>query len=573
MKIQLALIMTLFFAVIGCVQVERAQHLAAAKPATIAYIGDEGRLEYHKWSEQGDTLPDYSYAGYKGGGVKLPQVPTVLSLSPNPEAEDDTARIQAAIDKIGSRTPDKDGFRGALLLKKGRYPVKGTIKLHQSGVVLRGEGQDQNGTIIYACGNRTEKTGQNNVISIGGKGTFQRLEDTRTEITDAYVPVGSRSFTVADSSHFPVGRQVMLYRPATQKWLDDIRMSKIREDYKSQTAVNWKPETYSLYWLRKVEAVEGNRITIDAPIVNSLDKNYGGGQLICCDDGDIISNVGVENIMIESRYDQTITAKIAGVKYNSDENHAWKAVSVASARDGWITGITSAYMGYSCVGLGRGAFFFTVQDCSSTKPVSQITGSRRYSFHNSGQRNLFQRCFSSEGRHDFVLGSQTCGPNAFVDCVSVNAFSTSEPHHRWSQGCLWDNVSMSTYGLAAVNRGDSGTGHGWSGVQMCFWNCNAPFVIVQQPPMEQNFAVGAAGLGTGKQGVETYRNSVVSWVHRQSKREFPNPAGRTLLGDGWIESPDRPVTPRSLYLQQLKDRLGMQALENVTEPWQRVGLK
>ena len=36
-------------------------------------------------------------------------------------------------------------------------------------------------------------------------------------------------------------------------------------------------------------------------------------------------------------------------------------------------------------------------------------------------------------------------------------------------------------------------------------------------------------------------------------------------------SPDEPVVPRSLYLQQLRDRLGLVAVENVTSTEQRNG--
>ena len=40
-------------------------------------------------------------------------------------------------------------------------------------------------------------------------------------------------------------------------------------------------------------------------------------------------------------------------------------------------------------------------------------------------------------------------------------------------------------------------------------------------------------------------------------------------GGGHIESPEAPVQPRSLHLAQLRSRLGSQALEAVTEVWQR----
>ena len=48
----------------------------------------------------------------------------------------------------------------------------------------------------------------------------------------------------------------------------------------------------------------------------------------------------------------------------------------------------------------------TIADCKSLAPVGTITGGTRYSFNYNGQQLLTLRCFSSEGRHSFVVGSR-----------------------------------------------------------------------------------------------------------------------------------------------------------------------
>ena len=58
-----------------------------------------GRLVMLPWNEQGDRIPDFSYCGYQNGGVKIPDVPTLVTLEPS-GAEDESARIQAALDEI-----------------------------------------------------------------------------------------------------------------------------------------------------------------------------------------------------------------------------------------------------------------------------------------------------------------------------------------------------------------------------------------------------------------------------------------------------------------------------------------
>ena len=96
-----------------------------------------GRLFYPS-DTSGNRIPDYSHAGCKGGGVSLPTVPVVLTLSP--VSGDDTASIRAAIDQVGTLPVQANGYRGTLLLTAGVYDVAGTVRVNQSGVVLSGVG-------------------------------------------------------------------------------------------------------------------------------------------------------------------------------------------------------------------------------------------------------------------------------------------------------------------------------------------------------------------------------------------------------------------------------------------------
>ena len=67
--------------------------------------------------ERGNRIPDFSACGYRGGGVGLPDVAMRAELSP--AAGDATARIQDALEGLAREKPDAQGFRGALLLRKG----------------------------------------------------------------------------------------------------------------------------------------------------------------------------------------------------------------------------------------------------------------------------------------------------------------------------------------------------------------------------------------------------------------------------------------------------------------------
>jgi len=100
---------------------------------------------------------DFSYAGYGGGGVSAPTVPAAISVRPT--GGDDTELLQQAINHLSALPVRENGFRGALLLRPGRYRVAGHLEMRTGGVVLRGSG---NATIV-ASG-----TGRRTLIEIGG---------------------------------------------------------------------------------------------------------------------------------------------------------------------------------------------------------------------------------------------------------------------------------------------------------------------------------------------------------------------------------------------------------------------
>lgn len=66
--------------------------------------GPDGRLRYTAYTASGDMIPDFSHCGYRAGErmIPLPAVRETLGPAPN---GDDSARIQAALDRIASLAP------------------------------------------------------------------------------------------------------------------------------------------------------------------------------------------------------------------------------------------------------------------------------------------------------------------------------------------------------------------------------------------------------------------------------------------------------------------------------------
>ena len=666
--------------------------VAFSQSRVLVFPGAGGRLEYVPFANVGETnivntIPDFSFAGYKRGGVPLPIVPVRVEISP--DTGDMRSRIQEAINTVSSLPLGSDGFRGAVLLKKGLYRISDSLVIKTGGVVLRGQGQNSAGnggtellststtpvTLIQIKGEEKEQSsgfvldtkdvpsqntwigfdvtsgvqqelrgdriisfqivshandyvpydsrenshkpllevrtkvdtnailiglnpvadtyvrgsatyadsnyggdlnlavknaGNNNsvtreiflrfdVTTVQGEITSARLllyvnnpadvpghqnsvvfvqDDSWGEMTltystrpttqiagevpiiSQYVPSGSRSFEVQDAAGFRPGDRIIVLRTPNQAWIDTLQMAQY----------GWSTGGYRIGYERTITAVQGKTITIDIPLVQALSKAFGGGVVYKDLKSGRISDSGVENMFITSVYAN-----------DNDERHGWTAISLSRTTDCWIRDVTAQYFGYSCV-LLQWAFWTTVQDCAMLDPKSITTGGRKYSFNiDKGSFNLFQRCFTRGGRHDFVTGSQVAGPNVFVDCYSTDTYSDIGPHHRYATGLLFDNV----YGgqIQVQNREDMGTGHGWAGAQTLFWNCTTykNNIRVESPIGAMNWGIGCVA---------------------------PVLDGN---GTGYWESRGTRVVPRSLYYKQLEDRVGSEAANKAMIPEQRAG--
>ena len=488
--------------------------------STLAYPGPDGRLRYGPYANCGDTrklniLPDWSGCGYMGGGVRIPDIPNMMTVVP--VSGDNTSQIQAAIDYVSQLPYDANGFRGAVLLKSGTYHVEGTLNITASGVVLRGEGQRPDATVIVDTGQAADT-----LIAVKG-GSRTEITSTRTRIIDSFVPVGVTRLRVSSAAGLSVGDRIIVHRQTNDKWIDDLNMRQY----------GWTASYYEDKWERVIVAIARNEITVDAPVVQAIEDRYGGGSIYKYTAGPRIRQVGIENLWLESEYDSPY-----------DETHGWNGIGLANVENAWVRQVTSRYFGYSCVGARGGARNVTIQDCACLDPRSQITGGRRYSFNmDDCCFVLVQRCFAREGRHDYITGSRVPGPNAFVDCLAVNCHADSGNHHRYAEGTLFDNVKATN--MAVENRESSGSGHGWSGAQTLFWNIEAS-TICHSPLGAMNWAIGIVG-----------KQSLGNWAPKEPL--------------GLWESLGAHVSPRSLYYKQLEDRLGPEAVANVTIRSQRTG--
>jgi hypothetical protein len=546
------------------------QRVEGAESKIVKPMAD-GSIVMLPWNEQGDKIPDFSFCGYRNGGVKLPDVPTLVTLEPS-GADDDTARIQAALDDLGkslAKTPDA---RGAILLKKGLWKVNKTLTMSYSGVVLRGEGDGEDGTVLLATG-----TWRFFSISIdSGRPGLGWPSVPCTGLDQPYVPVGATRFKIAKeddakyASHpakpSPIktlkpGDGIVIMKAPNNEWIKDNGM----DVYK------WSGGKAAAFFERKLVSFSEGELVFDVPLPQALDAKYGGGSVYQAPPDFRIRECGVENIRFDSSYDAAIRYTYKGYEHASDELHCAFGLGVAKTENAWIRNCTTTHMQHGFVMLQEGARNITVQDCKNLDAVSKIAGGRRYSFLLAGKTGpsiLIQRCTSRNGRHDFMTQEHVYGPNAIVDCSAESAWDASENHQLWAMGTLFDNVRVTgpMSGLVSANRGRWGNGHGWSGNTTVFWNCASPVIFALKPPLGQNFMIGCSDP---KLYDPVRAKALISNQNSASGRKDEPVVGEALQGTAWKESPNERVTPRSLYYAQLQARLGKTAVENVTTAEQR----
>jgi hypothetical protein len=136
-----------------------------------------------------------------------------------------------------------------------------------------------------------------------------------------------------------------------------------------------------------------------------------------------------------------------------------------------------------------------------------------------------------QGTWPVVTQAYVTGPNVVLHFRADQAGVS--PHERWATGLLVDSCEFRKNtarrpGIAFSNRKTAGSGHGWDIGWAVAWNVTSDFFLLQQPPGATNWCIGCMGE--------------------------PVPTPDTTAGA--FDSTGHAVDPPSLYLQQLKDRLG-----------------
>lgn len=494
-------------------------------------ITPRGQLSY-RTTEHGDQIMDFSHAGYGGGGKAFPNVPNLLTVQPS--GADDTSTIQNAINQISSM-PLQHGVRGAVLLAPGIFTVSQALTINASGVVLRGSGNNANGTQINLSGD------PHVFLHIQGDDSIA-LPNPPIKIIDAYVPSGAMQIHLDNVNNLNVGDSIFIQRPATQMWIDFLGMQNL-----CPTCIWMKPGAMVQYD-RVITAISPGQklIILDAPIPDSLDSQYlqpDGATVVKYSMTGRINNVGFESLTVNAPTPLTVPVPFT-------TNPTFSLLQITAAKNVWAQNITGN--GFITGVLAQDhSKWITLQDFAFlNSPTAVNNGPEQFQYYlTDAQLFLCNRCTSSGSfTYSYVTGAyKEAGPNVILNSIG-NDYASLEPHMRWSTGLLVDNFKSDRGGIDFISRGTMGTGHGWTMAWGVIWNSTAKSFGLQQPPGSYVWAIGDIG--------------------NYDALPFPNggpPHDPTLSNSfpATLESWGNPVTPRSLYLAQLCVRSGRRAVANL----------
>lgn len=484
-------------------------------------IDSVGKLTY-RTLPRGDRITDFSYAGYMAGGISLPRVFALRTVTPS--GGDDTESIQRAIDEV-SAMPTRNGIRGAVVLTRGTFQCSGTINITASGVVLHGSGPSAEGTTL-------KLTGQPHVaIAITGRQQVRSLGVT-AHVAQTYVPSGSQSLALDAASGFNPGDTIRITRYTTPQWLHYMGMDNLFRDGKPETWVG-----NSISTIRTVTKKQGNVLTLDVPLTDSYDRAFLPPE------GAEVTKVGISGTIEQDAVESLhIVAPARRVAFSDP---LFRAITLKGLRDGWIRDVLvddttegiDAAADTSRITMENVVFRHTTTVTSSAKPAD---------FALRGTQLLVLHCGSSgDDRLYVITGARNQGPNVVLDSV-FSGNGHIQPHQRWATGFLVDSTRVSGGGIDLMNRGEMGSGHGWAMGWGVVWNSSASSLIIQNPPGAANWCIGSSGLE------QTAPMKIIGQKRRDAGPDLPK---------GIIESQGHPVLPASLYRAQLAARLGADALK------------
>ncbi|KAI1383484.1 uncharacterized protein F4822DRAFT_79231 [Hypoxylon trugodes] len=440
-------------------------------------------------NKRGDHLPDFSFCGYHASDKSLPSISRPSSTTIKASSKDQTSQIQTALDKTAA------SGGGVVELGSGTFKISPGLVI-PNGTALRGSGVDSTHLSVAKLKEDVP------LISLGN-GTTHRVQPSSTNsITDSYVGIGANTVTVKDTKGLKVGQSAFVSRAVTAEWVRYNGMADLVRDGKHQT---WIAVGSLVQQPRAIQAINGNKVTLDVPLTDALNKKYMSPYLATFTAPGISQEIGIENLSI------TLNPTCSGSALNKKNGCGAEAISVAPwTQDSYIRQV-------NVTGFNT---FINVQNNASRITIDHVSLFRDHDTDNAagypsdiaimGSQVLVQDSgqYGLKTAKAFSVATQagTPGPNAVLRHVVQSDLQQIYPHQRWAHGLLAEDTDA---GVIYFNRATAGSGHGWAINAGVAWNVRGG-VTVQSPPLGVNWGIGSTGKVTQTNGSMVDTGSAVT---------------------------------------------------------------
>lgn len=502
--------------------------------------GADGKLAYAA-TPTGDHIVDFSYAGYRGGGVALPNAPVAETLAPS--GGDDSAPLQSALDRVATLAA-KSNTPQALLLAPGTFHLSASINISASNLVLRGSGRDKTtlqltgaphiGFVIGLNSSSAATNPDEDSAPLPAEEQPTKASHAHTTLADTYVPSGTRQLPVANATGFTLGDTILIKHPITPDYLRFMGMDHLVRSGRDE---HWVGSAITTE--RRIAAIRDNTLVLDVPLTDDYDPRFGGGSATT------VTAVSAPPRLHDSGIED-LTLAAPSVSIALDDPH-FDAIYITSAEDVWLRDL-DIHDTTNFIQVEAPARRVTIDrvDLTERKPI--ISHAKNFGFSIAGTQTLVMHSSAHADRLIFAATqARIQGPNVLLDCDFSGDLDV-EPHQRWATGFLVDNVHVHGGAIHFINRGEMGSGHGWAIGWSVIWNSTANALVAQLPPGSVNWVIGSKGQR---------RRQPMPIMGARGADKGPD------LPEAIYDSSDKPVQPRSLYLQQLTDRQGLQAAKNI----------
>jgi hypothetical protein len=264
-----------------------------------------------------------------------------------------------------------------------------------------------------------------------------------------------------------------------------------------------------------------------------LDSQFTAASLVRYSFPGRITEVGVEGLRI--------AAPVEGVPTPGPQ---YTVLRMDAVEDAWARDLEIQET-QNGIEIGPATKRLTLTNVRITHSVAHSGSATPADFAMQGTQILLDRCrVMGEGMWPVVTQSEATGPLVVLNFTADHGGVA--PQQRWGTGLLVDGgkfpgaterrpgVAFSA-GSGSAGSGSAGSGQQWAVGWAVAWNVTSPFLLVQRPPGALNWCIGCIGTPVTVGGT-------------------PNAI---------FDSPGIMVDPASLYLHQLQDRIGPDAVRNI----------